>query len=89
MGIASKSASRQARLDSELIAFLEQGLGLSSDAIDLGLRQSRTELAPLPITLWRYGLVSLRDLEAIYDWQERHGRWATVVDTAGRAGTVQ
>ena len=48
---------------------LQRRLGLSPSAIELGLRQAELEQAPLPIVLWSFGLLSLTQLEQVFDWQ--------------------
>ena len=54
-----------------LVDDLRRDIGLSDDALALGVRQSVQEQAPLPVTLWRFGLLSLGQLDQVYDWQER------------------
>ena len=56
---------------SALVDFLRRDIGLTEDALALGMRQSVQEQAPLPVTLWRFGLLSLPQLNQVYDWQER------------------
>ncbi|TVS01471.1 MAG: DUF2949 domain-containing protein [Cyanobium sp. PLM2.Bin73] len=53
-----------------LLRFLRQELGLSENALALGLRQASQERAPLPVVLWRYGLLSLEQLEQVFQWQD-------------------
>ncbi len=53
----------------ELQDFLQRRLGLSSNALNLGLRQAELEQAPLPIVLWSFGLLSLDQLQQVFDWQ--------------------
>jgi len=50
--------------------FLQQRLGLSSNALTLGLRQAELEQAPLPVVLWSFGLLSLDQLQQVLDWQD-------------------
>ena len=54
-----------------LVEFLRRDIGLSDDALNLGLRQAVQEQAPLPVTLWRFGLISLGQLDRVYEWQDR------------------
>jgi Protein of unknown function (DUF2949) len=54
-----------------LLEFLRRDIGLSDDALNLGLRQAVQEQAPLPVTLWRFGLISLGQLDRVYEWQDR------------------
>ena len=52
-----------------LLQFLQRSLGLSPSALELGQRQAELEQAPLPIVLWSFGLLSLQQLEEVFDWQ--------------------
>lgn len=49
--------------------FLQRKLGLSDSALSLGLRQSELEQAPLPIVLWSFGLLSLKQYQQVLDWE--------------------
>jgi hypothetical protein len=53
-----------------LLSFLRHRLALSESALALGIRQSQLEQAPLPVVLWRYGLISLEQLDAVLAWQD-------------------
>jgi Protein of unknown function (DUF2949) len=57
------------RLD--LVTFLKEELALPAPAIDLALRQSQQNTTVLPMILWQYGLVTLTQLDQIFDWLER------------------
>ena len=52
-----------------LVQFIQQKLGLSESAIKLGLRHAEIEQAPLPIVLWRFGLLSLAQFQEVLDWE--------------------
>ena len=54
-----------------LLRFLRNQLGLSESAIAMGIRQSEVEQAPLPVVLWRFGLISLEQFEHVLDWQDQ------------------
>lgn len=64
------SSQPQPAPSAELINFLQQRLGLSGSALTLGLRQADLEQAPLPIVLWSFGLLSLDQLQQVFDWQD-------------------
>lgn len=64
------SNSRQPLPPAELLAFLRHQIGLSEGALDLGLRQANLEQAPLPAVLWRYGLITLEQLDRVLSWQD-------------------
>ena len=63
------SSQRQPPATDALLQFLQRRLGLSPSALDLGQRQAELEQAPLPIVLWSFGLLSLQQLEEVFDWQ--------------------
>jgi len=56
--------------NSQLIHFLQEKLKLSANAIAIALRHCEQDPGPLPMILWQYGLVSLEELEQIFDWLE-------------------
>ena len=63
------SSEQQPPATDALLQFLQLRLGLSPSALDLGQRQAELEQAPLPIVLWSFGLLSLQQLEDVFDWQ--------------------
>jgi hypothetical protein len=56
----------------KVIEFLQQDLNLSDSSVELALKQSRSDYGSLPMVLWQYGLVSLQQLDSIYDWFESY-----------------
>lgn len=60
-----------------LIHFLEEDLAISPDCIAVAERSSNLseehhrDASSLLMTLWQYGLVSLDQLDKIFDWLER------------------
>jgi hypothetical protein len=65
------SSSPQPPPAQALLRFLRNQLGLSESAIAMGIRQSEVEQAPLPVVLWRFGLISLEQFEQVLDWQDQ------------------
>lgn len=53
-----------------LLRYLRSQLGLSESALALGIRQAQLEQAPLAVVLWRFGLISLQQLEQVLEWQD-------------------
>ena len=51
----------------QTIQFLKESLKLPQESIDLALKKSPADRHVLPIVLWEYGLVTLSQLNAIYD----------------------
>jgi hypothetical protein len=56
----------------QVVNFLCQNLNLSDDSVQLALKQSQSNYSSLPIVLWQYGLVSLPELDRVYDWFESY-----------------
>ena len=53
-----------------LVRFLQDDLSISQDSMAIALRQMESDPGPLPMILWQYGLVTIDQLEKIYDWLE-------------------
>ncbi len=53
----------------EICNFIRQRIGLSQKALELGIRQSASEHAPLPIVLWTLGLITLNQYQDLITWQ--------------------
>lgn len=55
---------------SRFIRFLQEDLALSASSISIALRYREQDPGPLPMILWQYGLVTLEQLDRIFDWLE-------------------
>ncbi|QLE58642.1 DUF2949 domain-containing protein [Nostoc sp. TCL26-01] len=55
---------------SRLIHFLQEDLSISTASLAVALRHQAQDPGPLPMILWQYGLITLEQLEQIYDWLE-------------------
>ncbi|MDX2216403.1 MAG: DUF2949 domain-containing protein [Oculatellaceae cyanobacterium bins.114] len=55
---------------SRFIQFLQDELAISPPQIAIALRHLEHDPGPLPMILWQYGLVTLEQLDRIYDWLE-------------------
>lgn len=55
-----------------LLNYLKHDLALSQESIDLAMRQWQQSRGPLPIILWQYGLITLAQLDQLYDWLDQH-----------------
>ncbi|MGF1570618.1 MAG: DUF2949 domain-containing protein [Nodosilinea sp.] len=53
-----------------LIQFLQDELAISAASLHVALKHREQDPGPLPMILWQYGLVTLEQLEQIYDWME-------------------
>lgn len=54
----------------EFINFLQDELAISEEAIAVALRHLEQKAGPLHMILWLYGLVSIEQLQQIFDWLE-------------------
>ena len=52
----------------KLCIFIIDKLGISQNALDLGLKRCSLENSPLPIVMWSYGLITLTQLKTILLW---------------------
>ena len=64
------STSPQPVPQSAMVRYLRRELGLSENALALGVKQAQLEQAPLPVILWRFGLISLEQLDQVLGWQD-------------------
>jgi len=62
---------------SQFIRFLQEELALSASSIAFAericaadSRPREMDPTPLPMVLWQYGFVTLKQLERIFDWME-------------------
>jgi hypothetical protein len=56
---------------SRFIRFLQEDLAISAASIAIALRLRERDPGPLSMILWQYGLVTLEQLDQIYDWLEQ------------------
>ena len=56
----------------ELCNFIINKLGISENALELGIKRSYLENSPLPIVMWSYGLITLSQLKIILMWLKDH-----------------
>lgn len=54
----------------KLVSFLQEELAISSSALKVAMKHVEQDPGPLPMVLWQYGLVTLEQLDRIYDWLE-------------------
>lgn len=53
-----------------LIRFLREELAVPATAIAFGLKHQGQDVGQLPMILWQYGLITLEQLNRIFDWME-------------------
>ena len=54
--------------NSKIISFLIDEIGLKEPSIELGLKLSIKNKAPLPILLWSYGILTIEELDKFYTY---------------------
>ncbi|NJO40473.1 MAG: DUF2949 domain-containing protein [Cyanobacteria bacterium CRU_2_1] len=57
-------------LKTRLIRFLQDELLIPKESISVALRQEDQLPSLLPMVLWQYGLVTIEQLDKIFDWLE-------------------
>ncbi|MCP2730284.1 DUF2949 domain-containing protein [Limnofasciculus baicalensis] len=55
---------------SRFIRFLQEELAIPTASLAIAQRFREQDPGPLPMILWQYGLVTLKQLDQIYDWLE-------------------
>ena len=51
-----------------LLMYLSNEIGLEDSSIELGLKLSLKNNAPLPILLWSYGMLTIEELDKLYSF---------------------
>ena len=54
----------------QLLKFLQEDMAIPVDDLQLALRHTEETPSLLPMILWQYGLVTLNQLDRIFDWLE-------------------
>lgn len=63
-------SSMTAATYSRLLNFLQEDLAVSESSLAIAQKHREQDPGPLPIILWQYGLITLGQLDKIYDWLE-------------------
>lgn len=56
------------RRHAQLVRYLQQELAVSDAALAIALKHRELDTNSLPMVLWQYGLVSLEQLNQVFDW---------------------
>jgi hypothetical protein len=56
----------------QLVQFLKEDCLLPSEPIQVAIKQSQREHGPLPMVLWRYGFITLEQLDRVQQWLLQH-----------------
>jgi hypothetical protein len=57
-------------IQGRLIRFLQEDLEIPEDSVAIALRHHQELPSLLPMVLWQYGLITLEQLDSIFDWME-------------------
>jgi hypothetical protein len=57
-------------LQQQLIEYLQTELAIPEESMTVVLRRVSQYSEPLHMLLWQYGLITLQQLERIFDWLE-------------------
>ena len=55
-------------LYAKFVTFLKEELALSNESLKIVDKAVEDMKAPIPMVLWQYGLITLEELDRIYDW---------------------
>ena len=61
----------QSEPSDELCKYLLNDLRITEEALELGIRQSKLENAPLPIVLRSFGLLTIDQFQEVLNWQNQ------------------
>jgi len=67
------------RSHTQFITFLHDELAISDAALAMALKHREQDIGPLHMILWQYGLVSLEQLQRIFDWLECSTQFNAIV----------
>jgi Protein of unknown function (DUF2949) len=56
----------------KLIHFLEEDIAIPASSMAIVFKHVEHNPGPLPMILWQYGLVTIEQLDRIYDWIATH-----------------
>lgn len=57
---------------SKFLHFLQEEINISQDSIAVAKRSVEQNIELIPMVLWQYGLVTIDQLDRIYDWLETY-----------------
>ena len=57
-------------IQTKLIQFLQEELAIPATSIVMAMRHHQRDCDQLPMILWQYGLITIQQLDRIFDWLE-------------------
>lgn len=58
-------------LQQKFIQFLQNDLSISTAELDIALRRQDPLMSQLHIVLWQHGLITLNQLNSVFEWLEQ------------------
>lgn len=58
--------------NTQFLNFLHEELAISTAAISVARKHSEANCGPLPMILWQFGMISLKQLQQIFDWLDSY-----------------
>ena len=55
-------------LNKEMIIYLFNEVGLEESSIELGIKLSKKNNTPLPVSLWSFGMLTNEELDKLYSF---------------------
>lgn len=69
-------------LQQKFIQFLQTDLAISNAELNVALRCQDSQIGQLHIVLWHHGLLSLNQLDSVFEWLEREATRPLDIQTA-------
>lgn len=66
----ANTMTNESTTQARLIQFLREELSIPTESIAIALKQPEHDSNLLPMVLWQYGLITLEQLDRIFDWLE-------------------
>ena len=73
----------------KLVQFLKEELAMSAESLEIAKKASEQHFGPIPMILWQYGLISLEQLDRIFDWLARFGHSTEVKPSTPSSESVK
>ena len=61
-------------LSKNIITFLLDDIGINQSSIELGIKLSKRNNTPLPISLWSYGILTFDELDKLYSFLYKNNK---------------
>lgn len=79
----------EANFATEFYRFLREELAISQAELAVVKQRQQHESDPLPMLLWQYGLITLEQLQRIFDWSDRAYQLSVISDPISVLSSVE